>query len=269
MTDKSMVELLYGNIEGLFIPKTIVLNCNNIFYDTNRNIITSEKAKLLLNNCGKKIIKKISNSSSGRGVLIIDIENGFDKKNNMTLEELLDKFSSNYIVQDLVKNCDELSNLYPKALNTFRVTTYVVEGKIFHVPIALRIGQGNSEVDNIHAGGMFIGVADDGSLMDNAYTEFQTIYSKHPDTNVIFKGYKINGVDRMINIAYKCHGRTPYLGLISWDFTINDKNQVTLIEVNLNGQSIWFPQMANGKSAFGDNTEYMLNLLKKSKNCNK
>ena len=66
----------------------------------------------------------------------------------------------------------------------------------------------------------------------------------------------------MIQIAYKCHGRTPHLKLISWDFTIDDKNRIVLIEVNLNGQSIWFPQMAHGKGAFGDNTKYMLNLLK-------
>ena len=124
------------------------------------------------------------------------------------------------------------------------------------------MGQGNKEVDNIHAGGLFIGVGDDGKLKEKAFTEYQNIYEKHPDTNVKFKDYKISGIDKMIEIAYKCHGRTPHIKLISWDFTIDKNNRITLIEVNLNSQSIWFPQMANGQSAFGDNTEYMLNLLR-------
>lgn len=262
LADKSMVELLYSNIDGLYIPKTIVLNCSGIWYDSNRNIITKEQAINILNNCGKNIIKKIVDTSSGRGVLIVNINEGYDTKNNISIEQLLNEFKENFIVQECLENSSEISKIYPKSLNTFRVMTYIVEGKMYHVPIAMRMGQGNKEVDNIHAGGLFIGVGDDGKLKEKAFTEYQNIYEKHPDTNVKFKDYKISGIDKMIEIAYKCHGRTPHIKLISWDFTIDKNNRITLIEVNLNSQSIWFPQMANGQSAFGDNTEYMLNLLR-------
>lgn len=265
ITDKSMVELLYDDIEDLYIPKTSVLRCSGIYYDSNRNIITEEQAKEILKNCGSKIIKKTIDSCSGRGVLLINIVNGYDIKNNIKLDDIINEFGNNFIVQETIKNCNELSEIYPKSLNTFRVITYVIDGKLYHVPLAMRIGQGGNEVDNIHAGGMFIGIDDNGNLMDKAYTEFQNVYEKHPDTNYVFKGHKIHNIDKMIQIAYKCHGRTPHLGIISWDFTIDDKNRIVLIEVNLNGQSIWFPQMANGKSAFGENTEYMLKLLNKKR----
>lgn len=264
MTDKSMVELLYKDIDELYIPKTTVLNCSGIWYDENRNIITKEKAYSLLKNCKRKVWKKIKDSSSGRSVMISNIQDGYDKKNHLSLEELLNLYDENFIVQECIVNNKELSNLYNKSLNTFRVITYVVNGKIYHVPISLRIGKDGNEVDNIHAGGIFIGVSDKGILRDEAFTEYQERYSIHPDSKVKFEGYKINGVDKIIEIAKKCHGRTPHLGMISWDFTINEKNQITLIEVNLNGQSIWFPQMANGCSAFGDNTEYMLKLISKN-----
>lgn len=271
LTDKSMVELLYKGIEDLYIPKTYILCCSGIFYDGNRNIISKEEAIKVINNCGKVVFKKTIDSCSGRGVLLVNIKNGRDIKNNLSLEELMKEFGKNFIVQEIITNCDEIKNIYPKSLNTFRIMTYVVNGKLYHVPIAMRIGQGNNEVDNIHAGGMFIGVSDEGVLMDKAFTEFQNVYEEHPDSHLVFKNYKIHNIDKMIQIAYKCHGRTPHMGIISWDFTIDDKNRIVLIEVNLNGQSIWFPQMANGKSAFGDNTEYMLSLISKrgKKKCKK
>lgn len=62
--------------------------------------------------------------------------------------------------------------LYSEAVNTFRVITYLWDGEVFHVPLALRIGQGGSYLDNAHAGGMFIGVNDLGELNDEAFTEF-------------------------------------------------------------------------------------------------
>ena len=262
LTDKSMVELLYSGVKDLYIPKTVVLNCNGIWYDEKRNIISSKKAYEILSNCGKKVWKKIVDSSSGRSVIITNIINEYDKKNNMKLCDLIKKYGDNFIVQECITNNKQLSKLYDKSLNTFRVITYTIDGKMYHVPIALRIGSAGNEVDNIHAGGMFIGVKDDGNLMNMAFTEYKKEYLQHPDSKVKFESYKIDGIDKMINIAYKCHGRTPHIKLISWDFTINDKNEIVLIEVNLNGQSIWFPQMANGRSAFGDNTEYMLNLIK-------
>ena len=264
-TDKSMVELLYGNVLGLVIPKTIVLCCSGIYYDGNRTIISKENALKLLKNCGNKIIKKTIDSDSGRGVSIIDVHSGIDQKNNVTIENLLNEFGNNFIVQDLVKNSADIRKIYPKSLNTFRVITYIVNGKVYHAPLVMRIGKSGNEVDNIHAGGLFIGVNDDGTLLDTAFTEFCERYERHPDTNIEFNKYKINGIDKMLEKAYVCHGLTPHMGMISWDFTIDDKDRIVLIEVNLNNQSIWFSQMAHGKAFFGDNTEYMLKLLKEKK----
>ena len=93
LADKSMVELLYRDIEGLYIPKTIVLNCSGVWYDSDRNIITKETVLKELQNCGKKIIKKIVGSNSGCGVLIVNIKNGYDSKNKLSLEQILNEFN--------------------------------------------------------------------------------------------------------------------------------------------------------------------------------
>ena len=49
------------------------------------------------------------------------------------------------------------------------------------------------------------------------------------------------------------------------DLTLDRDNVIVLIEVNTIGQTVWFPQMANGKSAFGDNTAEILHTLKSKK----
>ena len=67
----------------------------------------------------------------------------------------------------------------------------------------------------------------------------------------------------IINIAYECHKLTPGLGMLSWDFAIDENENINLIEVNTFGQSIWFPQYINGESLFGENTKYMYSLIKK------
>lgn len=259
--DKSLVELLYKDIDDLYFPETLVLNCSGIWYDKNRNIITREKAISLLKNSGKKLWKKTVESSSGRSITITNIKDSFDSNTKLTLEELINKYEENFIIQECIENCEAISKLYNESLNTFRIITYIVEGKIYHVPLVLRLGRNGKKVDNIHAGGIFIGLSDDGILKDKAFTEMQEIFESHPDSRVKFKNYKIPNVSKMIELAYKCHGRTPHMKIISWDFAIDKADRIMLIELNIIGQSIWFPQMANGISAFGDNTEYMLNLI--------
>ena len=141
--------------------------------------------------------------------------------------------------------------LYSEAVNTFRVITYLWDGEVFHVPLALRIGQGGSYLDNAHAGGMFIGVNDLGELNDEAFTEFGKRYKEHPDTHTVFKGYKLNFVPELIKTAKKLHLNAPQLGIISWDLTVDQNGVFVLIEANTRGQSIWFPQMANGLGMYG------------------
>lgn len=154
-----------------------------------------------------------------------------------------------------------LEQLYSEAVNTFRVITYLWDGEVFHVPLALRIGQGGSYLDNAHAGGMFIGVNDLGELNDEAFTEFGKRYKEHPDTHTVFKGYKLNFVPELIKTAKKLHLNAPQLGIISWDLTVDQNGVFVLIEANTRGQSIWFPQMANGMGAFGKNTAEILKFI--------
>lgn len=166
------------------------------------------------------------------------------------------------MIQEVIKPHLELRTLYPDAINTFRIVTYLWKGEVCHWPLTLRIGQGGSFLDNAHAGGMFINVSEDGWLNDKAFTEFQKVYTEHPDTHVKYEGYRISFVQELLDAAKRMHLNAPQLGVISWDLTVDEDGGIVLIEVNTQSQTIWFPQMASGEPAFGDNTEAVLQYIK-------
>ena len=169
----------------------------------------------------------------------------------------------------MIENCDEIKKLHPSSLNTFRIITYVLDSKVFVAPVSMRIGQGNNKVDNAHQGGIFINVNiddNDGFLDEFAFTEFMNKYDKHPTTGILFKNYKIPFAKRMVDAARKMHEeKFSNLGLLSFDMTLDNNYFPVVIEINIIGQTCWFPQMASGKGLFGDNTDKILQMIRKNR----
>jgi len=168
-----------------------------------------------------------------------------------------------FVVQKIVKPHKTLSDIYPLSVNTFRVVTYVWNGRIFHFPISLRLGRNGNRVDNAHAGGIFVGLTDDGKFMDCAFTELRDTFYEHPDTGFVFKGASLPYIPELIEVAEKMHVNALCLGMISWDLTVDEEGNFVLIEANTNGQTVWFPQMSTGAPAFGENTAEILKWISK------
>lgn len=244
--DKSMIDLLVVNTT-IKTPKIILSSIRGIIRNENYNLISyKQQFEIMKKLQGQFFIKPALDSSSGRGCRVVNLERGIDILTNETVESIIRSYSGNYLLQEKIKNSKSLSTLYNKSINTFRIMTYVWNNKICHCPVILRIGQGGNFVDNAHAGGMFIGIKDNGSFCDTAYTEFQSRYDKHPDSGIEFKGYKIPQVKDVIENAKILHAKIPQIGIISWDFTLNEKDETVLIEMNCRGGSCWLPQMAHG-----------------------
>lgn len=262
--DKSITGLLTLNTDVKY-PKIYISAVNGVIRDENYNIISLEKAKEILINLGNKklFIKPCVDSCSGEGCRVLNLENGIDLSSKQNLKDILIEYNENFLVQECIENHESLKKLHPESINTFRVMTYIWNGKIYHCPVILRIGQGKANVDNAHAGGMFIGIRDDGQLCNTAFTEFQIRYTKHPDSGIVFSEYKISDVKKVIENAKKLHSKIPQLGIISWDFTFGKNGEVILIESNIRNGSIWLAQIAHGCGIFGENTANILQYLSK------
>lgn len=261
--DKSMTGLLTTDTDIIY-PKIYISAVKKIIRDENTNIISLEKAVENIISLKKKklFIKPCVDSCSGEGCKVLNEVNLSSYQN---LKEILIEYNGNFLIQDCIENHESLKKLHPESINTFRVMTYIWEGKINCCPIILRIGQGKSNVDNAHAGGMFIGIKNDGQFCDTAFTEFQTRYTKHPDSGIVFSEYKIPYMQKIIDSAIKLHSKVPQLGIISWDLTLEKNGKVVLIESNLAGGSIWLAQIAHGHGIFGENTASILQYLSKNK----
>ena len=75
-------------------------------------------------------------------------------------------------------------------------------------------------------------------------------------------------MDKVIKLAERLQLAIPQVGIINWDFTINEEGEPVLIEANMrNGVqvgSIWLSQMAHGKGCFGNNTAKVLQHIRRA-----
>ena len=257
IADKNLLSLIAAGI-GVRMPRTYIASSNGILRDNSYNLVEKSYIPDLLSE-NIFFAKPSVDSCSGQGCVLLDV-------NSKTFWEDYSTLGDNFVIQERIRCSDSVSRLYPGSVNTFRIMTYYWNGRIQIVPIIMRIGRGDSFVDNAHAGGIFIAIDNDGCLQEKAFTEFKQEFVEHPDTHVRFNEYRIRGFSKVIDAAMKMHRAIPQLGLVNWDFTIDFDENPILIEANTSGGSVWLFQMAWGRSAFGDNTPEILRWMRQQKN---
>lgn len=261
-SDKNVISCLAMSI-GVLTPENLFSRNKGLYRNEQNECIDFDFFYRSMQNVGECFLKPSVDSNSGKGCFRSNFQNGFDVCNNMSLDDLLNRLGSDFIVQKIVKCHRSITDIYDKSVNTFRVITYRWKNAIYTIPSIMRIGQGGCYLDNAHAGGMFIAIEDDGTLHSKAFTEFRQEYATHPDSGVVFDGYKIPNFPDVLFVAKKMHGLIPQVGVINWDFTINEFGNPVLIEGNMIGGSIWLSQMAHGKGPFGERTPEILCWMKK------
>lgn len=166
------------------------------------------------------------------------------------------------MVQRLLVCHETIRALYAGSVNSFRVITYLWKGQVEVMPLIIRIGQGGHYLDNAHQGGMFCAVYDDGTMGNHAVTEFNDQFKEHPDTHIVFATHRIAHINKVITAAKRMHAAIPQLGVVNWDFTVDEGGEPVLIEANCANGSVWLPQMAHGVGAFGERTAEVLQWLR-------
>ncbi len=261
--DKNLLHTLFGTVQNLHIPKTFLSSVRGVLRDSDNKIIDFEGAVDSIKNIGYCVIKKTIDTSSGRDVIVANLIGDRDEKSGQSINDLLLSFGADFVVQERVVQSEVLNQFNSSSLNTFRVITYLLEGQVKVCPIALRLGRNNAEKDNIHYGGISIGVDFNGEIREFAFSEYGEKLSAHPDSKVVFLGKTIPQISEIIKITKELHQCVPYLGVVSWDMSLDENDTPVLIEMNTTGQSAWFCQMVNGEPLFGDDTAKILSIIKK------
>lgn len=147
-----------------------------------------------------------------------------------------------HIAEERVIQSDAMARLNSSSVNTVRCMTFLDKGTVQIGPCFLKVGQGDSFVDNAGAGGIVCGInSQTGMVITNGFDEFLSEYSEHPETHVAFYGFQVPEWDEMIDLTKDMAQKSSSVRYIGWDMAHTDKGWV-VIEGNGSGQMI-IPQI--------------------------
>lgn len=146
---------------------------------------------------------------------------------------LIEKESTSFLLEEIVRNCDELASINPTSLNTVRATTLIQkDGTPRIMSIILRVGAPGSHVDNWGAGGVGYNF-DIETGVCNMYgrDKKNRPYVYHPGSNVQMIGFKLPRFEELKQYVYELTKVFPAARYVGWDIAITPKG-FDLIEMN-------------------------------------
>lgn len=233
------------------MPKTIVRIINGVFFNKNYKIISKKEAINLLANKDSFVAKPCLGSCGGANVAF------YENKDKGQIEKILEELpANNMIFQETIKQHKILSEIHKSSVNSLRIMTLQINNKIYYLQGVLRMGIGDSKVDNAMSGGIYCGINPDGSLKDKAFDLYGNEFSKHPQ-GYVFKNTVIPGYEKAIEMVKREAEKMAHFRLISWDVAIDENAEPVLIEANLQMGDIDILQPVNGP-LFGELTDDVL-----------
>lgn len=106
--------------------------------------------------------------------------------NDEDLDRAVCKISGDLVIQEALKQHDTLSKLNPSSVNTCRVLSMLNNEEVKIYSTIIRMGIGESKVDNASSGGITCGINSYDRLKDRAYAQNGKMYTSHPTTGLGF-----------------------------------------------------------------------------------
>ena len=171
-------------------------------------------------------------------------------------------YGSDWVLQSAVEQHASLNHLCSSCVNTIRINTYrsIKDEQVYILSAAIRIGHEGSVVDNLHAGGGFVGV--DVMTGELGHEVLDQYGSRTTLLNVIGysnEHFSIPNWEKVVDFAKDVAHRNPHCRLIALDVAIQADGKPILIEWNVTPYSFsyWIPMMT-GVTPFGDKTEEII-----------
>ena len=252
-SNKGMTYVYFKNVKQ---PQLIVRRLNGTYLNETGDMISREEAVSVIASCKKECLFKLSYGSCC-GKSIQKLPPSADRH---LIDNTIDSYHGDFVVQACLTQSPITAEFNPTSLNTFRISTLLLNGKFSICTAMLRFGTPGSVVDNIGAGGACIGINDDGTLMPYGYKKGGDKIESW--NNVVFKGSMIPNFEKVINTAKCAHLNIPQCAFVGWDLAIDENGDVNLIEANIDAPGLFFEQLANARPAFRDRFDEVINYLK-------
>ena len=233
LMDKNILSLLFPNIRQ---PEIVAKNINGLYFsEYNREILNLEDVLIKCYGQSKLIIKPSIDSGGGKNVVVFTLDGEFTDFKNLSLRELILSFGKNFVIQKYLDQHKTLHDLNPSSVNTIRIKSLIINGKVEMLKSVVRIGGLNSKVDNIRQGGIYCDILEDGTLSGTGYNRDNKGVSISP-TGIVLKGYSIPNLGKIFDEIKVMHKQVPHFRMISWDIVLGPNFEIILLEYNTMGQ---------------------------------
>ena len=254
LANKNLYGVLFKDINR---PTEFLRNCNGILLDNDNQLISlSEGIDRIISYGEDVIIKPTIDTYGGHGVKIIS------NYNREILNDIVKSYGVNYVIQALVKQSAQTKKFNPTSLNTFRIITLLLNGKVTVLSSIFRCGGKNAVVDNASSGGMFVGIKEDGQLTRG--TSYSTLIIEESPEGLKYSEHQIEHFERVLDFAKDLHTRIPLCAFAGWDIALDENNVPVFMEVNLNCPDVWLMQILNGP-IFKDRFDEVIEFIKSCK----
>lgn len=171
--------------------------------------------------------------NGGEGIFHLKIKDGVMTIGGkvISVEQLSEKVGKGiFIVQSFIDNQHEdMKTLFPGAVNTLRITL-VQNGKGDSelLGVMCMMGAHGAECSNWHFGGVCANVKSDGTVDKYGYSMSDKRVLKHPDSGVVFEGYKIPYYNEAVALAKRCMKSFYGLKSVGWDIAITTDGPIVI-----------------------------------------
>lgn len=162
----------------------------------------------------------------GHGIKKITTKEIKDK--NKMYEELRE--NKQFLLEEAINQCEELNELNPNVVNSFRIVTLVKDNKSYVIGNALRVNQFDSEIIGC-TNDIYFSLNENGEVDSKVIDDYGNIYKLHPLTSKEFSKVKVPGVKEAFELCKKAALEVPEVRYVGWDVAFSDKGPV-IIEGN-------------------------------------
>ena len=174
------------------------------------------------------IIVKPIDGKCGKGIEKITVDGETDVKK--LYSSLLE--NGQVLAEEFIRQHKDLMKLFPNSLNTLRLVTINYKGKVSLVFAGIRMGMGNSVVDNLNSGGLAAVIdKETGIISTPGADKIGETFEKHPDTGTEIIGFEIPKFAEAVATVKEAATVVPQIGYAAWDIAVSD-DDVQLIEGN-------------------------------------
>ena len=238
---------------GIAQPKLVAYRMNGFWYIEDEIVNKIEDVYNVLKDEKEVFVKRAADSGGGHGVKYLNCE-------DLTLEQFKNEikaFTGDVAIQRGITQHEALAKINPSSVNTIRIITLLEKDGAKVLSVILRMGVGETKVDNSSSGGMTIGVSMDGKLKKFACADKKRLLDTHPTSNVVFDGYELPSFEKVKELVLKASFMVPHFRMVAWDVSVLEDGTPVLIEANLYDGQLDSHQIHNGP-LFGEDTERIL-----------